>query len=409
MHRIHRNSAEGSATNRWRRTATLATVVSAVAIGLAACSSSSTASTTTTGASKTLLIGSNAIESGPAATSFDITQGFEAYLNYTNSLGGVNGYKFRSTVQDNAYSATQAVEAESKLEADHPFAISVIGTVPAAAVVPVAKSQRNATPLYVAADGAQVDSLTSSTTQVWGVVPSYPRLAAFDASFILKSLKTTSFAVAYEDDSLAQGADASLTSYVPANGGKLLANVAVQDSTTNYVPVATQLQASGAKTVLVWSDTPIFASIQKAAAQIGYHPQWVTPFFSLSSGYLSLAGSSAEGTYVDGFLPPATANTAAMQTYVTWVSKISPSAVDGGTQGWELAAALVAGIKGATQGGGALNPSTLSAAMKKIDGTVALGTLNYTSGQHWGSTQAAMYQVQNGKFVQVQGFGPLPS
>ena len=399
-------SGGGRVATTWKRTVRLTVVGSALAVGVAACSASTSAGAST---SKTLTIGSNAIESGPAATSFDITQGFEAYLNYTNSLGGVNGYKFKSVTQDNAYSATQAVEAQSKLMADNPFAVSVIGTVPVAAVVPVAKSQGNSTPLYVAADGAQVDSLTSSTTQVWGVVPSYPRLANFDASFILKSLKSSSMAVAYEDDSLAQGADTSLKSYVPANGGKLLANVAVEDTTTNYVPIATQLQASGAKTVLVWSDTPIFASIQKAAAQIGYHPKWVTPFFSLSSGYLTLAGASASGTYVDGFLPPTTSNTSAMNTYVKWVSKISPTAVNGGTQGWQLAAAMVAGIKGATQGGKSLTPKSLSAAMKKINATVALGKLNYTSGQHWGSTQAAMYQVKNGKFVQVQSFGPLPS
>jgi branched-chain amino acid transport system substrate-binding protein len=401
-------SEDGRVATTWNRKVILTIVGSALVVGLAAFSPSSAGSAATSG-SKTLTIGSNAIESGPAATSFDITQGFEAYLNYTNSLGGVNGYKFKSVTQDNAYSATQAVEAESKLMADNPFAISVIGTVPAAAVVPVAKSQGSNTPLFVAADGAQVNSLTSSTTQVWGVVPSYPRLADFDASYILKTLKSNSFAVAYEDDSLAQGADASLTSYVPAHGGKLRANVAVQDTTTNYVPIATKLQASGAKTVLVWSDTPIVASIQKAAAQIGYSPKWVTPFFSLSAGYLSLAGTSANGTYVDGFLPPSTASTPAMQTYVKWVSKISPTAVDGGTQGWQLAAAMVAGIKGATQGGRSPTPSSLSTAMKKINATVALGKLNFTSGQHWGSTQAAMYQVQNGKFVQVQGFGPLPS
>ena len=135
----------------------------------------------------------------------------------------------------------------------------------------------------------------------------------------------------------------------------------------------------------------------------------MSPFFSQSTGYLKLAGSLAKGTYIDGYLPPDTANTPAMKTYIKWISKISPKWIDGGQNGWEMAAAMLAGVKIATQGGKSLTPEALSNAMLKVNGTVALSTLSYTKNRHWGSTTAAMYQVQNNTFVQVKAPSTLPA
>jgi ABC-type branched-subunit amino acid transport system substrate-binding protein len=196
---------------------------------------------------------------------------------------------------------------------------------------------------------------------------------------------------------------------VGTQGGSLTAKVAVPGTTTNYVPLATQLQASGAKTVLAWTDAPLLASLQKAAAQIGYHPTWVSPFFSQSTGYLKLAGNLSEGTYIDGYLPPDTATTPAMKLYTKWITKISPKWIDGGQNGWQMAAAMLAGVKIATNGNKALTPASLSKAMLKVSGTVALEQMSFTKTRHWGSSTAAMYQVKNGKFVQVKAPSPLPA
>jgi branched-chain amino acid transport system substrate-binding protein len=359
--------------------------------------------------SKTILIGQNAIETGPAATSFDWTTGFEAYLNYVNSTGGINGYKFKAAVEDNAYTATQSAQAQSQLQGQNPFTTFVVGTVPVGAVVPSLKSQGYSGILYASCDGDQLDSLTSASLPLWGTVPSYSRLVKYDASFVMNTLKSKSFGFAYEDDSLAQGAAASVSKYVGTQGGSLTTKVAVPGTTTNYVPLATQLQASGAKTVLAWTDAPLLASLQKAAAQIGYHPIWVSPFFSQSTGYLKLAGSLAEGTYIDGYLPPDTATTPAMKLYTKWITEISPKWVDGGQNGWQMAAAMLAGVKIATNGNKALTPASLSKAMLKVSGKVALEQMSFTKTRHWGSSTAAMYQVQNGKFVQVKAPSPLPA
>lgn len=362
-------------------------------------------------APKTLLIGQNAIKSGPAAVSFAITQGFEAYLNYINSQGGVNGYKFTWEERDNAYDATQSALAQNQLIASKPFAIAVIGTVPVSAAAKVSQSSRNKIPLLVSADGALVNSLAGEpdSPPIYTIIPDYTHLGQFDAKFIMEKLGDKNFGLVYENTSLAQGAQKAIAEYVPAHGGSIKATAAVTPTTTNWVPVATQMQAAGAKTVLVWASSNLVASVQKAAAQIGYSPTWVTPFFALNAGYLNLAGAAAEGTYIDGIFPPITSDSPAVKTFVSQVQSFAPNAVTGsGQQGWELAAALVAAVKAGSDGGKVLTTAGFVKALSELNGTVGFAKLQFTGGRHSGVNEASVYQVKGGQFVQFAPPSPLP-
>jgi branched-chain amino acid transport system substrate-binding protein len=383
----------------------------AAVVGTACGSSSTSNGGGTSAVPKVLLIGENAIKSGPAAVSFAITQGFESYLNYINSQGGVNGYTFKWDVRDNAYDPTQSALAENQLMAENPFAIAVVGTVPVSAAGRVAQSNSSKIPLLVSADGALVESIASQSNAppIYTIIPDYTHLGPFDAKYVMETLGDKNFGLVYENDSLAQGAQKAIASYVPANGGTLAANLPITTANTNLVPTVTQLQASGAKTVLVWASSNLVASVQKAAAQIGYNPKWVTPFFALNSGYLKLAGSLAEGTYIDGIFPPPTSDNAAVKNFVTATTSYASSAVTGsGQQGWELAATLVAAIKSATANGGTLTSSSFVSALGSLNATVEFAKMNFTGGRHSGVAEASYYQVQGGQFVQVAQPSALP-
>jgi branched-chain amino acid transport system substrate-binding protein len=395
---------------RIRTRCVAAAAMAAVLLTAAACGDGSGSGSGSGSTGKQLLIINNTIVSGPNAGSFAITQGFDAYLKYINDQGGVNGYTFKWEDKDNAYSPAQSATVQNQALAANPFAISVIGTVPAQSAAQVSSSSQSKIPLMVAADGALVDQLAPTLPGgIYGFVPNYANLAQYDAQFVMDKLGDKNFALAWENDSLAQGAQASISKYVPANGGSLAASVAIPPTTTNFVPLVTQLKSSGAKTVVAWVNGGLVASLQKAAAQIGFKPTWVTPFFALSAGYLKLAGPAAEGTYIDGLVPPPSdTSTEAGKLFNQQVAAYAPTAVSGaGQQGWMLAAVMVQGIRDATAGGKELTQPNFIAAVAKINGTVALGPLNYT-GRHWGATQASMYQVKNNQFVQVQPLSALP-
>lgn len=398
---------------RRSRSSALLAATAAVALTVAGCSSSSAASSGSQNGSasnKQLLIGENTIMSGTAAASYAISQGFEAYLNYVNGKGGVNGYTFKWDHRDNAYSPSQSATVQSQLLAENPFAIAVIGTVPVSSAAQVSIAAGSDVPLLVAADGALVTSLSSTVKGgIFGYVPDYSKLGPYDAQFIMQTLGKKSFALAYENDSLAQGAAKAVQGYVSSNGGTLQANVPVAATTADYTPIASQLASSGATTVLSWANAGVTAGLQKAAAHIGYTPTWVTPFFALSSGYVQLAGASAEGTYIDGISPPPSdASDPAVQLFSTTTAAYAAAAATGtGQQGWELAAVMVQGIRMATAGGKALTKANFKDAVKQINTKVELSTLDYRT-QDWGATSAAMFQVKGGSFNQVQGFTKLP-
>jgi branched-chain amino acid transport system substrate-binding protein len=385
-------------------------ILTAVGCASSASSSGSAGGGSATPASKQLLIGENTIMSGTAAASYAISQGFESYLNYVNEQGGVNGYTFKWEARDNAYSPSQSATVQSQLLAANPFAISVIGTVPVTSAAQVSANAGSDIPLLVAADGALVTSLVPKLPGgIFGFVPDYTNLAEYDVKFIIGTLKTNSFALAFENDSLAQGAAKAAQSYAGANGAKIVTTVPMAATTTDFTPMATQLKSSGATTVLSWANAGVTAGLQKAAAQIGYSPKWVTPFFALSSGYLQLAGTAAENTYVDAITPPASdTSDPAVKTFADATTVYAKQAVSGaGQQGWELAAVLVQGIRQATANGKQLTDAGFKAAVSQIDTTVGMSKLDYQS-QNWGATQAAMFQVKQGTFVQVQGFSKLP-
>jgi ABC-type branched-subunit amino acid transport system substrate-binding protein len=356
---------------------------------------------------KTLVIGENTIKSGPNAGSQLISFGFEGYLNWINNHGGVNGYNFEWDSRDNAYNASQSALVQTQLLSTNPFAISVIGTLPVTSAAAVSQNQGSKIPLFVAANGFLVDQLAPSLPSgIFGIVPNYNFLGAYDANFIMTRLNDKKFALAYEDNALAQDASKAIAAYVSKKGGSLSATVPLAATTTDFVPIATQLKASGAKTVLVWTNIGPLSGLQKAAAQIGYSPKWVTPFFGFSSAYLRLAGSLAEGTYVDAILP---SRGKAIATFVNGMKDYKhPEAINGaGAQGWQLAAVMVEGIRRASAKGAALTDQSFLKALKAINGPVELAHIDYRK-KNWGVTTAAFYQVKNMRFVQLTKFTRMP-
>jgi branched-chain amino acid transport system substrate-binding protein len=399
-------------TNRKRPAFILIAATAAVVMTAAGCSSSGSSSSDSPDASggRELLIGENTIMSGPAAASFAISQGFEAYLQSVNDDGGVNGYTFKWDHRDNAYSPAQSATVQSQLLAQNPFAVAVIGTVPVSSAAQVSITAGSDVPLLVAADGALVTSLAEKVKGgIYGYVPDYSYLAPYDARFIMETLKDKKFALAFENSALAQGAAEAVKGYVDENGGELAANVPIAVGTTDYTPLATQLKSSGAKTVLAWSNAGVTAGLQKAATQIGYKPQWVTPFFALSTGYLELAGESAEGTYINAISPPPSDTTdPAVEKFNKAMKEFAPEAATGtGMQGWQLAAVMVEGIRLATEDGEDLTSSSFRDAIQRINSKVELTQLDYRE-QNWGTTQAAMFRVEDGAFSQVEDFSALP-
>lgn len=396
-----------SSSRRWMALA----ASSALVVSLAACGSSSSNASKSTGSTsgavsgKTIVIGNSAILSGPEAPYSAISTAFVKYMDLVDASGGVNGYKIKVITLDNTYTAAQSVAVARQLvNQDHAFIFTVAGTTPTQAIVPIAP-QLGVPIVFV----ANPDILNGkSVPNMYGIEPSFTREMLFDEQYAISQLHATKIAYAYENDDIGTPPLQALPTYAQSHGAKLEAEVGFAATATNYSSEASRLQASGANVVIVGAGPANLAALQRAAAAIGYSPMWIGLFASVTPAYVQLAGSLANGVYMDSFYSLTNSTSAKVQAFVKAVGTKSGIL---GELGWTQAAAIVAAIRQATNNGGVLTRQSVVKALGSITGT-PVGVwpgVTWTASEHAGATKAAIVKIVNGQFTQVTPFQELPT
>jgi branched-chain amino acid transport system substrate-binding protein len=357
---------------------------------------------------KVITIGADAILSGSTlAGQAHIATG--VYFDMINRQGGVNGYTIKYIQRDNALQPAQGVAVARQLaKSDKVFAMIVAGSVNVQAVAPIAAQLQ--VPMLTFADS---DLLKPVIPNMFGVNVRYTRLPLYDADYAIKKLDAKNVAYVYEDNSIGRPGMKTLPDFVPSDGGKLVASVPFPLDTTDWAPYAARLKDAGTQAVVFFSGSASgLSGLQKAADAIGYHPKYVAMYSHMTPGYLKLAGPLAEGTYIDSVSEPLDSTSAHVKEFVEEMKKAGQeNAISGfGGQGWTGAAIIVEGIRRATANGGELTWDSFEKALETLNGT-PLGTypgITYSKDDHTGASKASMYQVQNGKFIQVLPLSDIP-
>ncbi len=355
---------------------------------------------------KTISIGSSAILSGPQVAYAQIDEALGAYFDAVNAKGGVNGYTFKIVRQDNAYTAAQSVAvARSLALQEKVFALSVAGTTPTSAVLPIADQLK--LPITFIANA---DLVEKTKPNVYGLEPSFSRVALFDADYALTQLGAKNIGYAYSDDPLGQPALNVLPSYVKSKGGNLT-TVGFPTTATDYSSYVSKLQASGAEAVIVFGGPANMAGLQRAANSISFKPKWIGLFASVTPSYIDLAGPLAEGTYFDNFLETLGSDTPTVKEFKEVVGAKDPKALSLlGELGWTNGALITEGVRGATNNGGKLSWKSFQDSLNKLT-NAHVGVwpdVTFTESSHSGAVSANVLQVKNGKFTPVAEFKPLP-
>lgn len=360
---------------------------------------------------KTINVGLSTPLSGSGAVYAQVGQGLKAYLDFTNARGGVGGYKFAYSEIDNQQSATGGADSVRQLLAGTPFILGVTGSGPVGGAAPVLKSNGNGTPVFAIANAATIAS--SGIDNIYGIVPNYTSESLLQTKFLIDTLKAKNIAIAYEDDAVGQGAGQAVPAWAKSHGATNASAIAVPNNATNFAPYASKLKDTGAEAVEVFAISAIAAGIQKAAAAINYSPKWITISSSLDPSYLKLAGSVAEGTYVDSFTQSPDSTDADSKLFQTEMNKRVPQAASTlGGYGWSIGAIIVGGVSNATKGGRSVTRGSFLSGVNSIKGD-ALGLLlsvDYTGADHSTVAKALkIYQVKNGAFVEASPLIPIPT
>src|SRR5207245_11582010 len=128
--------------------------------------------------------------------------------------------------------------------------------------------------------------------------------------------------------------------------------------------------------------------------------------------YVKLAGPLAEGTYVDGMQQPPDTSTPAGQKFTDEMKRAGQESAIGGPagQGWTAGAVFEEGVRRATTNGAPLTSNSFMSALNTFNHQQmgVYPSLTYSPQDHTGATQSSIYQVQNGKFVQVLPMTDIP-
>jgi branched-chain amino acid transport system substrate-binding protein len=298
---------------RWAlRTVVLSTATALVLAGGGSSASASTKAADSPGVTSTsILIGSHQPLTGIAAPGYsEIAPAENAFYQYVNSKGGVNGRKIQFKYVDDGYNPanTPTVVRQLVLQ-DNVFGIvSGLGAPTHETVLQYLNA--NKVPDLFVASGCDCWNNAKKYPYTFGYQTNYTIEAKILGKYVTDHFKGQKVAYIYQNDDVGQGALKGLPQEIPNSAVVAKQPYSVNDllSPSGLANQVSAVKAAGAQVVVLFTVNFGTASVLKAAAQIGYHPQFVVSSIGsdppIVGGLLGSANASLEnGVISDNYLP----------------------------------------------------------------------------------------------------------
>jgi branched-chain amino acid transport system substrate-binding protein len=224
--------------------------------------------------STSILIGGTAPLSGEASSGAGVARGAEAYFNYVNDRGGVQGRKIEYKYLDDGYDPGRTVQAIRQLvQQDRVFAIyNTLGTSNNLAIRPFL-NQIKVPQLFVASGAGTFGSDYKKYPYTIGYIPTYTAEGKIYASHILRTRPRAKIAVLYQDDEYGK----ELYNGLRAGLGKKARQIV---RAVGYDPTASDVQSQIARLKASRADTFVMIAFGKFSIQsfiyvnkLNWHPQ----------------------------------------------------------------------------------------------------------------------------------------
>ena len=294
----------------WGATLVVAALV-AVACGGGSSSATNTASAPGITAT-TITIGSHQPLTGPAAPGYsEISQASNAYFQWVNDHGGVNGRTIKYLYEDDGYNPqnTSTVVRKLVLE-DKVFAIfNGLGTPTHLAAVDYLNSSK--VPDLFVASGCDCWNQPSKWPDTFGWQPDYIIEGKITGKYVHDNFSGMKVGYLYQDDDFGQGGVTGLDSQIASSD--VVSKQKYVPTNTNLGPQIAGLQAAGAQVVVLYTIPAFTAITLLTAAALHYSPKWVVS--SVGADPTTLAGlvssfskgaagaSLIDGVVTSGYLP----------------------------------------------------------------------------------------------------------
>jgi ABC-type branched-subunit amino acid transport system substrate-binding protein len=400
--------------NRYKARTAGAVCVLAAALAVAGCGSSGSSSVPGVTATS-VTFGTHQPLTGPAAPGYsEIAPASQAFFDYLNAQGGINGRSIHLIIKNDEYNPTKTVSVVHELVLNEKvFGIfEGLGTPTHTKVVGFLNSSK-IPDMFVASGCACWDN---GTAQPWtfGWQTNYTIEGKILGQYIKQHFAGKKVGVFYQDDDFGMGGLEGIKDEVPASS--IVSTQPYQSGVTNVAPQITALKAAGAEVVVDFT-VPIYTALgQLTSFTLGYKPQLVVSNVGIDpttvGGLLKTfskgkAGTELiEGAITDGYLP---SSSDLSNPWIALFKKVrdqyDPSAPFDGNVEYGMANAYTLAQSLELAGKNLTREKLIDVVNEKGAELTGPGLVpfRYSKTEHGGYGGVEMGQVRNGKIVLFGG------
>jgi ABC-type branched-subunit amino acid transport system substrate-binding protein len=412
---------------RWQAAA----IMTAAALGVAACSSTSSSSSSSSTSSSssanaaltasapgitptTITIGSHQPLTGPAAPGYsEIAPASNAYFQYVNANGGIYGRKIVYKYLDDGYNPTTTASVVHQLVLqDSVYAIfNGLGTPTHLAAVSFLNSEK--VPDVFVASGCECWNAPTTYPETFGWQIDYVREGKILGQYVAQHFKGMKVGYFYQNDEFGQDGVKGLDMEIPSS--TVVSRQSYVPTNVNIGPQVAALKASGAKVIVVFAIPAFLALLKLYTLKLSYSPALVasntgtdpTTLGGLVSAFAKQSGATLNGSALingivtDGYAPSLGDTT---NSWTALWKKVhdqydAKAPFDGNVQyGMEVAYTFVQAMFNA--GRNPTRASLISAIQAGLPQGPILAPYAYSATDHAGMTGAYIAKIENGVFVQ---------
>ncbi|MFC8177895.1 ABC transporter substrate-binding protein [Rhodococcus sp. NPDC057297] len=293
--------------NRTRSLAARATALVAVVSLAAACGAGGRDEATETSEGSTVGITDTSVKigahfplTGVAAPGYsEIPTGAQAYFDYVNAAGGINGRQIEYVVRDDSYDPTTTTQVVNELVLqDEVFAVvGGLGTATHSAVIDFL-NEEGVPDLFVSSGAIMWGNDPAKYPNTFGWQPDYQVEGKIIGDWVKKNRPDAKVGLYLQDDDLGRDSEAAVRQYLD---DQIVEVVRYTSGNTDVAPQIAALQGAGADLVLGFNVPSYTALSQLTAMRLNYDPEW---FYSSIGSDVDLVGSLlgrfSQGAVTDG-------------------------------------------------------------------------------------------------------------
>lgn len=322
-------------------------------------------------------IGTWGPQSGPAAAWGTVTVAIDAYFQYINANGGINGRELVLVSRDDGYDPARSVAAARELnDRENVFAfVGGIGTAPGLAVMPIV--QREGIP-WISPSTGSGEFAAQSNGLVFATFTNYSIESSLMTRYAAEELGNSRIAVFYQNDGYGGegllGVQEEVARLTEAGMDiTIVDEISYERGETNMAVQALRMKGGDADAVVMYSTPAAAASLLNEFQKLEYTPRILASTTLLDPSLLANPGM--QGALLSTFLRLPTAivgegngDPIADDVLVNIVAKYAPEAAKDpfrALAGVAFAQPLIEGLKAA---GSDLDRDSFLAAMEGISG-----------------------------------------